>query len=120
MATINNTILVDSDSTDVITWTPLGAADTGVAYQNSTYADKSVQVSGTFTTATLLIEGSIDGSTYAVLTDYSNTSLSFTSAGIKGITENVKYIRPRSSGGDGSTALTVNILASGMPDKRSR
>lgn len=59
-----------------------------------------MQVNDSFGTGgTVLIEGSNDGTNYVTLTDGAGSALSFTAAGLKAITEAVKWIRPRVSAG---------------------
>ena len=79
------------------------------------YADRSVQVKGTFGTGgTVIIEGSndrkSDSPTYSQLHDPQGNALSFTAAGIEQILEGCYLIRPRVTAGDGDTDLTVTIL----------
>ena len=92
------------------TWTPLtttNADGSGAGYAGA--GDRSVQVLGTFGVGgTCIIEGSLDGgTTWAPINDLGGTALSFTAAGIKGIREDVLLVRPRVTGGDGTTSLTV-------------
>jgi hypothetical protein len=44
------------------------------------------------------------------VTDPQGNALSFTTAKIECISELVRYIRPRVTGGDGTTSLTVTAL----------
>lgn len=98
------------------TWTPLtmtNADGAPIAYPGFA---TSVQVTGNFGAGgTVLIEGSNDGTNYVTLTDLAAAALSITAAGIKTIRENVAYIRPRVSAGDGTTSLTVTLAASKRP-----
>ena len=76
------------------------------------FADRSVQITGTFGTGgTVLIEGSNDGTNYATLNDPQGVAISKTAAGIFEISQIVKFIRPRVSAGDGTTSITVTLLA---------
>ena len=93
----------------VATWTPLAAGDDGEAIEFSQYTDKSVQVTGTFGSAALRIEGSNDGVNWSVLTDPQGNDLSITSAKIEMITEATRFVRPVVVGGS-ATALTVSML----------
>jgi hypothetical protein len=88
------------------------AGDTGKPFECPHYADKSVQVIGTFGGATVTIQGSNmkDTPTYATLNDDGGTALTFTSAGIKKIRENTYWVRPIISGGDETTNLDVYLL----------
>lgn len=97
----------------VLRWTPLVNGDDGGALgpDFAQHTDRSVQVLGTFGTGgTVLIEGSLDGSTWATLSDPQGNALSIQSAKIEAIMEATPYLRPRVSAGDGSTSLTVLIF----------
>lgn len=92
----------------IVTWTEIGQSDTASPVQLGAWADRSVQVTGNFAgSASLTIEGSNDGTTYAVLTDPQGDSLTFTAAGLKGIVEIPRYIKPVLASGNGSTDIDV-------------
>lgn len=93
------------------TWV-LGNADSGVAIQAPDAADRSIQLFGTFGSATVVVEGSneIVPTTYATLNDAAGNALSKTSAGVFFVAEDVRWLRVRSSGGSGS-AITCILLA---------
>ena len=112
MSTINHTRTEPSSISgiEVFTWASMGNADTGDAAGFPHFADKTVQIDGTFGSATVVIEGSVDGTTYFTLTDPQGNNISKTSAALETIEENVMYIRPKTSGGTG-TAVNVRILA---------
>ena len=97
----------------LVTWTPLTSTNTGGdAWENRAFGDMAVQVSGTFGGATVLIEGSNDNSNWFTLNDPQGTALSIATSGkIETILEAPRYIRPTSSGGGGTTALSVIIMA---------
>ncbi len=90
---------------DVDTGAPLGPDAGGIDF-----ADKTVQLVGTFNNATIVIEGSNDGVTYVTLTDPQGNALSFSADAIEVILENPLYIRPSSSGGSGSADVDVIIV----------
>ena len=92
------------------TWV-LAQGDTGGEITWLTYADRSVQVFGTFGGASVVIEGSNDGTNWAVLTDPQGNDLSISSAKIEQILEVCLFLRPRISGGDGTTSLTAVVVA---------
>ena len=96
----------------VASWS-LGIADDGSPCEMIMASDKSVQVEGTFGAATVLIQGSNDGTNWRTLSDPSNAALSFTTAGLEAIQEHTRYIRPISSGGTG-TNVTVTIFMRGQ------
>ncbi len=102
------------DNAWVVRWEGLTQAtlDEGDAFEGVGAADRSVQVFGTFGAGgTLRIEGSNDGTNWAALTDPQGNALDFTTAKIEAITELVRYLRPRVTGGDGTTSLTCVLLA---------
>lgn len=97
----------------IYTWTPMtfSGSDVGLPIEMPGSADRSVQVTGTLGAAgSLRIEGSMDGVTYAVLTDPQGNDLNITTLKIETIMEVVRFIRPRITAGDGTTSLTCRIL----------
>jgi len=96
-------------------WDNLANGDTGTPLEIDRRTDRSIQVNGTFGAGgTVVIEGSLDGTNYVTLSDLQGTALSFTAAGLEGVTEAVTFIRPRVSAGDGTTSLDVFILSIGL------
>lgn len=99
-------LLIDNH---VYTWAGLSAADPDgqpVGYTES--SDRTVQVTGTFGGGTVLIQGSLDKENWFTLKSADAAStLSFSSAGLKGILENVVWLRPIISGGDGTSSVQV-------------
>lgn len=96
----------------VAIWTPMATGDTGAPLTNTSFSDRSVQVTGTFNAATVSIEGSNDGTNYTVLTDTAGVALTFTATGIKQVLQVTRYIRPSVAAGT-ATALTVTLLTVG-------
>jgi hypothetical protein len=88
----------------------LGAGETGDAVKYPEFADRSVQVAGTFGGATVTWEGSNDGTNYATLTDPQGNALSFIAAALAQILEVSQFGRPKVTGGAGS-ALTITLVA---------
>lgn len=115
MATKNPTITRVGSHTVVAFWENLTSADDGAWLPDIfiDYADRSVQVTGTFGVGgTLVIQGSNESTptTAATLNDPSVTALSFTAAGIKQVLEQARSIRPNVTAGDGSTDLDVYMV----------
>lgn len=103
----------DASGIEIWRWTGLGNGDDGDPLTLPQFADRSVQVKGTFGAGgTIIIEGSNDpeSPTYAPLVDPQGSAISFTSAGIEQILEASYLIRPRVTAGDGTTSLTITIL----------
>jgi hypothetical protein len=65
------------------------------------WADKSVQVIGTFGGGTIVIEGSNDGINWVTLTDPQGNAISKTTAFVEQIMEVTRYVRPRVTSGTG-------------------
>jgi len=99
------------DSAILVQWTGLLQGDTGAPVQLVKYADRSVQVTGTFGAGgSVLIEGSNTSVDFATLNRLQGTPLSISSAGISQILENTVQLRPNVSGGDATTNLSVAVL----------
>lgn len=108
------TVPLPNVKTQSVKWTGLANGDDGAPVRMENWPDKSVQVVGTFGTGgSVNIEGSIDGTNYAVLTDPQGNALTFTATKIEAISELVGYIRPRVTAGDGTTSLAVHIIMGG-------
>jgi hypothetical protein len=92
-------------------------ATSGTALDAPHLPDKCVEVSGTFSGATLVIEGhnssTATGGTYQTLNDSrgEGNALSFTAANIVQILENTRFIRPRLTTATGSPSLNVRIVS---------
>ena len=107
------TYLGGANSVAKFRFTPMANGDTGTPIPWVQWADRSVQVTGTFGAGgTVRWEGSNDGgTTYAPLTDSQGNVLDFTAAKIEQVMELVELARPRVTAGDGTTALTVTLVA---------
>lgn len=111
MATITvDTLPSGNDRCTVATWASMAQNDVGMPMGNSQYTDRSFQVAGTFGGASVSIEGTNDGSNWAVLTDPQGNPLTFTTAKIEMVSEATLRVRPKVTGGDGTTNLTVSAL----------
>jgi hypothetical protein len=92
------------------TWSGLLSGDDGDPAGYGDFADRSVQVTGTLSGATVTIQGSLDGNTWATLTDPTQNELVFSSLKIEAITEATVYVRPVVTGGDANTNVTVLLF----------
>lgn len=98
----------------MVTWTPLTAANaTGDTFEWPKYSDRCFQVIGTFGSATAILQGSNDGTNWVTLHDPLGNSISFTTTGLKQVLEVTRYMRPSTSGGDGTQSLTALLLVTG-------
>lgn len=96
------------------TWGPLtNTDDVGEAVTAPMFPDRTVQVFGTFGTATCVIEGTLDGVNWATLTDQSDNFIALTTAKIEAIAPVTLQVRPKLTNADGTTSLTVILLAKG-------
>ena len=93
-----------------VVWANMLAADTAEAVKLLGFNDRSVQVEGTFGSATITMNGSLDGTNFRGLRDPSSTALTFTTAGLKAVLEAATSIKPATSGGDGTSSLTVTMI----------
>jgi hypothetical protein len=98
----------------VIQWTGMLNGDDGAPIDMVAYPDRSVQVTGVFGAGgNLRLEGTIDGTNWAPLTDPQGNALDVTAAKIEAISELVRQVRPRVTAGDGTTSLVVTMLVRG-------
>jgi hypothetical protein len=115
MATVTYSVLAIGGGDDMlagVTWGNLQNGDLGSPLSRAQWADRSIQVEGTFGSGgSLALEGSNDGTNYRVLNDPGLNKLNITAAGITQINEITAFVRPHVTAGDGSTALTVTIVA---------
>jgi len=107
---------VDPDTgVAVYQWPGMVLNDTGEPISIPHYADRSVQVKGTFGVAgKCTIQGSNDISgtpVYATLNDPQGNVLEITAAKIEQVLEMAFLMRPSIVAGDGTTALDVTMLA---------
>lgn len=100
--TVSSTTVKNAGATQSINvkWTSLrdSGTDTAVAFKTANYKSKSVQIDGTFSSATVTIQGSNNGTSWTTLTDQSNTALTCTAACLKTIQQDTLYVRPSVSG----------------------
>lgn len=92
-----------------VIWAAVTEADTCRAVSYPQYADKTVQVAGTFGGTSVAVNGSIDGTNYVAMTDQGGTTIALTSAGMKQVLQNALLIQPELTGGS-STEVTISML----------
>jgi hypothetical protein len=96
-----------------VTWNHLDATNNvGAAIAFSQWADRSVQIQGTFNAAAVIWEGSNDnGNSYLPLTNpQGNPINNVTTATIMAVTEVCGLARPRTSGGGGNQDIVVSAV----------
>jgi hypothetical protein len=100
----------------LVRWTNLKLNDTGAPLAIKWFSDKSVNVYGTWGSGgTLVIQGTNDiadaaNCTWATLNDPQGNPLSITTNKVEQILEHTYQIRPKVTGGDATTTLTVDLL----------
>ncbi len=119
MATINpaagfNGLDVQGDGSVVLfrfTALTQTGSDTTAPIEFAQWADRSVQVQGTWGAAGgLAIEGSNDGTNYVTLFSAQGAALALTADSLKQIVEVPRFARARVTGGDGTTSLNVTFV----------
>lgn len=110
MATIDPTFAVSQQyGHTTITWTGVSTADTMTAVHLKDHGlnEASVQMTGTWGSATVTLAGSEDNSTFLTLKDRTNNAVSATANARFELSSNTAYIKPVSSGG---TADNVDVV----------
>ena len=112
MSTINYSATVNSafgQKAFSIQWTLPAVNDDGSPVE-SPLADRSVQVTATFSGSTVTIQGSNDGTNCETITDPLGSALTFTGAGLKQILQYTKFIRPIATGGTGTNFVVTLVM----------
>lgn len=114
MATAAPTITKIGEHTVKFVWalTSANADGAPIGKRFVDYADRSVQIEGTFGAGTVVFQGSNDGgSNYQPLTDPQGNAISTTATKLEQITEATQLQRPVVTGADGATAVTITVIA---------
>ena len=107
--------MIDKQTIDYVSgqlgfgWLAIPAGDVGQSAVHGGTGDRTVQVAGTLGGATVTLEGSLDGVEYHTLHDTFGVELSFTTPALRALLENTVHIRPRVTGGDGTTSVNVQL-----------
>ena len=98
------------DFVQIHEWLALGN-ESGDAFQNNTRPDRTLQITGTFDSATVVFEGSNNNVDFVTLTDIDAAVISFTAVPTKMllIRECPAWVRPRVSGGGGTVSINVYL-----------
>ena len=105
MPTIKAEVRAGDKKYQTVTWVNLLLNDDGAAVGVSEFSDKTVQVLGVLGTTVATLEGSMNGIAWSDLTlDGVNPIVGL---GMFYVWENPKFIRPKNTGGDGTTDTTV-------------
>lgn len=100
-----------SGRAQLITWSGLLNGDDGGPVDWVDFADRCVQVTGTFGAAgSVTLQGSNDGTVWSTLADPQGNALTVTAAKIEQVLELPRYVRPIVTAGDGTTNLVVTLV----------
>jgi hypothetical protein len=113
MATLKPTVSRFANHTVMFAYGPLTSADADghpIPGEFNDYADRTVEIDGTFGAGTVHWEGSNRGVNYTPLTDPQGGAISKTVQSIEQVTENAALQRPRVSGADGATSVFVTVI----------
>ena len=116
MATVQYAAVeLNSRLSALVTWPNLGNADSGGAFETKWHRDFCVTIiAANYGAATIVLEGSNDGTNYITMADPQGNALSFTTSNrLEQLLEVPRFIRPRTSGGTG-TDITVQLYAKGV------
>lgn len=109
--TVSVNAFVENQQVTVFTWTGLLNGDDGSPVDWAVWPDRSVQFIGTFGAGgSISLQGSNDGTNWVILNDLQGSVITKTSAGLEGIAEITRYVRPIVTAGDGTTNLTALLL----------
>ena len=98
-------------STKLVKWAALANTDTGAPFMMPAFSQMSMQVTGTIGTGgKVQLKGSQTGTTYAQLPNKQGTAIELSALGFAQSDCGAAYVRPEITAGDGTTALTVEIL----------
>ena len=89
-----------------VLWETVTENDTCTAVELGPHSDRSAQITGTFGSGNVSIEGSNDGTNYEILDDLGGTAITLSAAGLQGVGPLTRYIRPRTPTG---TSVDVDV-----------
>lgn len=101
--------VLDGDQA-IITWVLTSADPNGDPVTYYDYADRTVQVKGTFGGATVELQGSLDnGVTWSPLTDPQGNAISKSAAALEAVSEAVPLVRPALTNVGVGASITVML-----------
>lgn len=112
-AVISDVSFKGDGSAMLAVWPNATESDTLSPVKMPEYTARTISIQGTFGGATVVINGSIDGTNYSGLTNPAGSAISKTSAAVVGVFEATQYYQPVASGGS-SQILTVSMLFIGQ------
>lgn len=124
MATVNPTVTYIGDNAVLFSWTLTQANTDGapIGVKFADFRDRTVQMAGTWDSATVVWQGSNVASspTYATLNDAQGSAISKTSdAGPEQVMEATLWQRPNASGGGATQSVVVSCYCVRTPLPRN-
>jgi len=96
----------DDGSVKSFTWTMVNNGDTGAPMPFAQWADRSVQFAGTWTTGSIVWEGSNDGVNYEILNDAQAGAINKSANALEQVVEVTAWARPRVTAAVTSVVVT--------------
>jgi hypothetical protein len=93
-----------------VTWGPFTETDTLVPVSRPEFCERTIQAIGTFGSANLGLNGSNDGTNFALISNRQGTTMSFTAPGINTTQDRPVWVVPKVVSGTGAS-ITVVMLA---------
>ena len=114
MATITPEITKAAGGTSVV-WETVTNADAPSAFELGFQMGLagSLQMVGTPDSATVVLQGSNDGTNFVTLNDVNGNAVSLTAAGAAEFSTAMRYIKPSASGGGASQDIDVTLFLRG-------
>lgn len=111
MATITPTITDADGHTVIAEWAGMTPGDVGEPVRYAGAVDRTVQVFGTFGSASVALQGTLEATpaNWATLNDAQGDPIAITAAKVEAVTEMVRWVRPIVNGGTGSS-ITVLLM----------
>lgn len=108
-ATVSDVSYKGDGSAMLAVWQATTESDSFAPVKMPEYTARSISIQGTFGGATVVVNGSLDGTNYTGLSNPAGNAISKTSAAVVGVVESTVYYQPAASSGS-SQSLVVSML----------
>lgn len=95
----------------IVQWVLDATNTTGSPFGMPGSAIRSVQIQGTFDTATMAFAGSNDGTNYVTLTDPQGNAISGNTARLEQVSEVTRFVKPVMTSPQANTSIVVTLLS---------
>jgi len=112
MATVNPSIsTIEGDGSVMqIVWNLTNVDTEGAPVRWCQYADRSIQLSGVWNGATVVLQGSNDGTAWFTLSDPQANPISASVNTLEQVLEMTQFVRPLLTNGGAATVLAANLV----------